>query len=153
MGYFLWDKNNSKLKRVSLTADGKERNQGNESANRIVSPAISGNGRYIAFTTTATNMITGDVNAFHTQFSGILMVFHYTVVLLLLIAHENNIFYQFHIVKREIVAWHIEKGLNFYLYSLGYLQIPHSCNFFRAGHCSLNPGYKKQTGLFALEPV
>jgi hypothetical protein len=65
---FLWDKNNPKLKRVSLTADGKERNQGNESANRIVSPAISGNGRYIAFTTTATNMTSGDVNAFQDVF-------------------------------------------------------------------------------------
>lgn len=56
---FLWEKNNAVLKRVSLTADGKERNQGNESANRIVAPAISGNGRYIAFTTTADNMIPG----------------------------------------------------------------------------------------------
>jgi hypothetical protein len=65
---FLWDKNNPKLKRISLTADGKERNQGNESANRIVSPAISGNGRYIAFTTTATNMSPGDVNAFQDVF-------------------------------------------------------------------------------------
>jgi hypothetical protein len=65
---FLWDKNNPKLKRVSLTADGKERNQGNESANRIVSPAISGNGRYIAFTTTATNMLPGDVNAYQDVF-------------------------------------------------------------------------------------
>ena len=68
MGYFLWDKNNSKLKKVSLTADGKERNQGNESANRIVSPSISGNGRYIAFTTTATNMTTEDVNAYQDVF-------------------------------------------------------------------------------------
>ena len=65
---FLWDKNNLKLKRVSLTADSKERNQGNESANRIVCPAISGNGRYVAFTTTATNMIPGDVNAYQDVF-------------------------------------------------------------------------------------
>lgn len=33
---FLWEKNISKFKRISLTADGKERNQGTESANRIV---------------------------------------------------------------------------------------------------------------------
>src|SRR6185436_1967456 len=37
---FLWEKNMPALKRVSLTADGKERNQGTESANRIVAPAI-----------------------------------------------------------------------------------------------------------------
>lgn len=65
---FLWDKNNSQLKRVSLTADGKERDQGNESANRIVSPAISGNGRFIAFTTTADNMVPGQSNIFQDVF-------------------------------------------------------------------------------------
>lgn len=54
---FLWEQNNPLLKRISLTANGKERNQGEESANRIVSPSISGNGRYIAFTTTASNMV------------------------------------------------------------------------------------------------
>jgi Tol biopolymer transport system component len=65
---FLWEKNSPVFKRVSLTADGKERNQGSESANRIVSPAISGNGRYIAFTTTATNMVPGDMNAYQDVF-------------------------------------------------------------------------------------
>ncbi len=65
---FLWEKNNAILKRISLTADGKERNQGNESANRIVAPAISGNGRYIAFTTTADNMIPGESNNFQNVF-------------------------------------------------------------------------------------
>ena len=65
---FLWDKNTALLKRVSLTADGKERNQGNESANRIVSPAIAGNGRYIAFSTTAENMVAGDNNNFQDVF-------------------------------------------------------------------------------------
>lgn len=59
---FLWDKNNSGLKRVSMAAEGKERGQGSESANRIVSPAISGNGQYIAFTTTANDMVIGDNN-------------------------------------------------------------------------------------------
>ncbi|MDP3312742.1 hypothetical protein [Lutibacter sp.] len=61
---FLWEKNISKFKRISLTADGKERNQGTESANRIVAPAISGDGRYIAFTTTATNMVPGNINGY-----------------------------------------------------------------------------------------
>ena len=65
---FLWDKNEPLLKRVSLTADGKERNQGSESANRIVAPAISGNGRYIAFSTTADNMVAGDNNNFQDVF-------------------------------------------------------------------------------------
>lgn len=61
---FLWEKDAKKLKRISLTADGKERNQGTESANRIVAPAISGDGRYIAFSTTATNMIGENINSF-----------------------------------------------------------------------------------------
>lgn len=61
---FLWDKNIPKLKRISLTTDGKERNQGNESANRIVAPAISGDGRYIAFATTAGNMVPGNINGY-----------------------------------------------------------------------------------------
>lgn len=65
---FLWDKNEPLLKRVSLTADGRERNQGSESANRIVAPAISGNGRYIAFSTTADNMVAGDNNNFQDVF-------------------------------------------------------------------------------------
>ncbi len=65
---FLWEKNTALLKRVSMTADGKEREQGNESANRIVAPAISGNGQYIAFATTANNMVAGDNNNFQDVF-------------------------------------------------------------------------------------
>ena len=65
---FLWDKNSPGLKRVSMAAEGKERSQGNESANRIVAPSISGNGRYIAFTTTATGMVTGDINSYQDVF-------------------------------------------------------------------------------------
>jgi hypothetical protein len=65
---FLWEQNNPQLKRISLTADGKERNQGIESANRVVAPSISGNGRYIAFSTTATNMIPGDDKTFQDVF-------------------------------------------------------------------------------------
>jgi hypothetical protein len=65
---FLWEKNIPALKRVSLTAEGKERNQGTESANRIVAPAISGNGQYIAFSTTATNMVPGDLNTWQDVF-------------------------------------------------------------------------------------
>ncbi len=65
---FLWDRDNPLLKRISLTADHKERNQGNESANRIVAPAISGNGRYIAYATTADNIVPGDNNNFQDVF-------------------------------------------------------------------------------------
>ena len=65
---FLWEQNNPKLKRISLTADGKERNQGEESVNRIVAPSISGNGRYIVFTTTASNMVPGDDKNFQDVF-------------------------------------------------------------------------------------
>jgi hypothetical protein len=65
---FLWEQNTPQLKRVSLTADGKERNQGAESANRIVSPTISGNGRFIAFSTTANNMVPGDDKNFQDVF-------------------------------------------------------------------------------------
>jgi hypothetical protein len=65
---FLWEKDNPKLKRISLTNDHKERNQGSESANRVVAPAISGNGRYIAYATTATNMVPNDNNNFQDVF-------------------------------------------------------------------------------------
>lgn len=65
---FLWEKDNPKLKRVSLTADHKERNQGEESANRIVVPSISGDGNFIAFSTTANNMTAVDKNVFQDVF-------------------------------------------------------------------------------------
>ena len=65
---FLWEKDNPKLKRISLTNDHKERNQGSESANRIVAPSISGNGRFIAYATTATNMVPTDNNNFQDVF-------------------------------------------------------------------------------------
>ena len=48
--------------RVSLTGSSGERNQGTESASRIVAPTISGDGRYVAFATTATNMVAGETN-------------------------------------------------------------------------------------------
>ncbi|MBX3622619.1 MAG: PD40 domain-containing protein [Rhizobacter sp.] len=54
---FVYDHAAGTRSRVSLTATGGERNQGNESASRVVAPAISGDGRYVAFATTATNML------------------------------------------------------------------------------------------------
>ena len=58
---FLYSKNKP-LKRISLTYNGEEHNQGNESATRDVKPSISGDGHYVAFATTATNMVPDDKN-------------------------------------------------------------------------------------------
>ncbi len=59
---FLWQSDKPILKRISLTSTGGERNQGTESSSRVVAPAISGNGRFIAYATTATNVVAGDNN-------------------------------------------------------------------------------------------
>lgn len=62
----LWDiflhSKNKPLKRISLTHNGEERNQGNESTTRDIKPSISGDGRFVAFATTATNMVPNDKN-------------------------------------------------------------------------------------------
>ena len=62
----LWDifvySKNKPLKRISLTYKGEEREQGEESATRDVKPSISGNGRYVAFSTTASNLVPNDNN-------------------------------------------------------------------------------------------
>ncbi len=65
---FLYDSSNPKLKRLSLTGSGTERDQGTESASRVVAPSISGNGNFVAFATTATNMVSGDTNKFQDVF-------------------------------------------------------------------------------------
>lgn len=59
---FLWQSGVPDLKRISITSAGGERDQGTESSSRIVSPAISGNGKMIAYATTATNVVPGDNN-------------------------------------------------------------------------------------------
>ncbi len=59
---FVYSAAGGTTKRVSLTGTGDERNQGTESASRVVSPAISGNGRFVAYATTATNLIPNDNN-------------------------------------------------------------------------------------------
>jgi WD40-like Beta Propeller Repeat len=59
---FLWQQGKSALLRISLTATGDERNQGTESSSRVVAPAISGNGKFIAYATTASNMVPDDNN-------------------------------------------------------------------------------------------
>jgi hypothetical protein len=65
---FVYDHAAGSKTRVSLTSTGGERNQGTESASRVVAPAISGNGRYVAFATTATNMVPGDTNGMQDVF-------------------------------------------------------------------------------------
>jgi hypothetical protein len=59
---FLWESSSAKLKRISLTSMGGERNQGTESSSRVVAPSISGNGNLIAYSTTASNIVSGDIN-------------------------------------------------------------------------------------------
>jgi hypothetical protein len=59
---FLWQKGKQQLKRISMTELGGERNQGNESSSRVVFPALSGNGEYIAFATTSSNIVSNDKN-------------------------------------------------------------------------------------------
>ncbi len=59
---FLYDQGNPKLKRISMTQNGGERDQGQESASRVVAPSISGNGKFVAYSTTATNVVREDTN-------------------------------------------------------------------------------------------
>lgn len=59
---YVWESGNPKLKRVSKTASGGNKDQGEESSSRVVAPSISGNGKFVAFATTATNMVADDTN-------------------------------------------------------------------------------------------
>lgn len=59
---FLWENGKQELKRISMTAAGGERDQGNESSSRVVWPAISGDGNSIAYATTSTNIVNDDAN-------------------------------------------------------------------------------------------
>lgn len=65
---FVYDTASGTQRRVSLTSGGGERNQGVESASRVVAPAISGNGRYVAWSTTASNVTAGDTNGLQDVF-------------------------------------------------------------------------------------
>ena len=57
---YVWE--SGRLKRVSKTSAGGDKDQGEESSSRVVAPSISGDGRYVAFATTATNMVGDDTN-------------------------------------------------------------------------------------------
>jgi Tol biopolymer transport system component len=59
---FLWQRGMPILKKISMTSSGGDRDQGTESASRVVAASISGNGNYIVYSTTATNMVNGDNN-------------------------------------------------------------------------------------------
>lgn len=59
---FVYQHDSGSLRRVSLGAGGAERNAGTESGGRNVQPALSGNGRYVAYATTASNVVPGDTN-------------------------------------------------------------------------------------------
>ncbi len=63
---FLFERNTSKvalpLRRITMAYDGGERNQGTESSSRVITPTISGNGRFISYATTASNVVPGDNN-------------------------------------------------------------------------------------------
>jgi Tol biopolymer transport system component len=59
---FLWQSGMQGVKRISFTSGGGERNQGTESSSRVVWPAISGDGNWVAYATTASNMVGGDNN-------------------------------------------------------------------------------------------
>lgn len=65
---FVWERGARQLRRISLTAGGGERNQGTESSSRVVWPNISGNGRFIVYATTASNMVPGDNNTMQDVF-------------------------------------------------------------------------------------
>jgi Tol biopolymer transport system component len=65
---YLYDRNASALSLVSVSASGQQRTQGNESSSRIVLPAISGDGRYVAFATTSGALVANDTNGFQDVF-------------------------------------------------------------------------------------
>jgi Tol biopolymer transport system component len=59
---FVFDSGTGTNTRFSLTSAGGERDQGTESASRVVAPALSGNGQFVAYATTATNVVAADTN-------------------------------------------------------------------------------------------
>jgi len=60
---FLYDsKASPNIKLVSVSSEGAQRNQGDESSSRMIALSISPDGRYIAYATTAGNLVEGDTN-------------------------------------------------------------------------------------------
>lgn len=59
---FVYDSSTGARTRVTKTTGGGERNGGTESVSRVVAPMISGNGQYVAYASTADNIVPGDTN-------------------------------------------------------------------------------------------
>lgn len=57
---FVYDHRDGSVRRVSVTSSGGERDQGTESVSRIVTPTISGDGRFVVYATTARDVVPGD---------------------------------------------------------------------------------------------
>ncbi|MES2693623.1 MAG: Ig-like domain-containing protein [Verrucomicrobiota bacterium] len=55
---FIFDSQNSLVRRLNLSQQGAQANAGSNN------PSLAGNGRYVAFSSDATNLIVGDVNGF-----------------------------------------------------------------------------------------
>jgi hypothetical protein len=60
---FVYQHDNNSRRRISLRADGGERNQGTDSISGIQQPVISGNGRFVVYPTSSSNVVAGDTNA------------------------------------------------------------------------------------------
>jgi len=65
---FVYDSRTGKSKRISMGVGGSERLQGDESASRVVAPAISANGEFVAYATTAPNVVSDDTNGMQDVF-------------------------------------------------------------------------------------
>lgn len=65
---YVWQSGVPKFKRITKTAAGGEKDQGAESASRVVVPTISGDGRFVSFSTTATNMGNGNASKFQNAY-------------------------------------------------------------------------------------
>lgn len=59
---FVYDHAAGTRTRVTKTTGGGERNGGTESVSRVVTPSISGDGRFVAYASTANNIVQGDTN-------------------------------------------------------------------------------------------
>ncbi len=65
---FVYNSVSAKIKRISMGFGGSERLQGNESASREVAPGISGDGSFVAYATTAPNVVSDDTNGMQDVF-------------------------------------------------------------------------------------
>lgn len=59
---FVYDRTSAQMRRVSVPAAGGERDQGNDSISGFERPAISGDGRYVAFPTSSNTLVPGGSN-------------------------------------------------------------------------------------------